>query len=348
MHKEFSIENKVIGINHKPFIIAEVAQSHDGNLNIAHSFIDLCANAGADAIKFQTHIASEESTINDEWRIKFTHYNESRYEYWKRMEFSKEEWKGLIEHCKQKDIIFLSTPFSETAVDLLEDLGIGAWKLASGELSNIRMIDHIIKTGKPILISSGMSPWEEIDEVIERVKKNNNPFGLFQCNSSYPTPVEKVGLNIITEMLHKYNVPIGLSDHSATIFSPLAAITLGASIIEVHVTFHESAFGPDVPASLNPNELVSLVEGAKYIHYAKMNPIDKDKEAIEMQKMRTLFTRSMVAAKNLKKNHVITANDIVYKKPGGGISAKDETKVIGKELLIDIPRSEIIKWENLK
>ena len=170
MHKNFKIGKKTIGFNEKPFIIAEVAQSHDGNINIAHSFIDLCADIGVDAIKFKTHIAEEESTIIDEWRTKFSRYPESRYEYWQRMEFSKNQWLDLKNHCEEKNLIFLSTPFSQKAVDLLESIGTPAWKIASGELSNISLLNHVIKTKKPILISSGMSSWKEIDDVIERVK----------------------------------------------------------------------------------------------------------------------------------------------------------------------------------
>ena len=245
-----------------PLIIAEVAQSHDGSLGFAHAFLDAAADAGAHAIKFQTHIAAAESSRQEEWRVKFSKQDSTRFDYWKRMEFTVNQWAGLAAHAKERGILFLSSPFSVQAVEILQKIGVPIWKVASGEVFNPEVLEAIWATRKPVLYSTGLSSLEEIDNIISQTKERNIECGVFQCTSEYPCKPESWGLSAIPFFKNRYKVPVGLSDHSGTIFSGLAATALGADILEVHVTFHRKMFGPDVPASLTfvngaPVELLS-------------------------------------------------------------------------------------------
>ena len=253
-------------------IIAEVAQAHDGSLGTAHAYIDVVAKAGADAIKFQTHIAEAESSPQEPWRVKFSKQDASRYDYWKRMEFTAEQWAGLKEHADEKGLKFLSSAFSLEAVELLEKIGVYAWKIASGEINNKPMFESILATRRPVWLSTGMSSLEEVDTAVELIQSHKADLTIFQCTSMYPTPNEKVGLNMIPTFKERYGCPIGLSDHSGDIYAGLAATTLGASDIEIHIAFSKEVFGPDVPVSLTPEQLQRLCEGVRSIKTMLQNP----------------------------------------------------------------------------
>jgi len=316
----------------KCFIIAEVAQSHDGSLGMAHAFIDAAAKAGADAIKFQTHIAEAESTPAEPWRVKFSYQDETRFEYWKRMEFTELQWIGLKNHADEKGLIFLSSPFSNEAVEILERLNIAAWKIASGEISNYPMLEEIFKTKKPVLISSGMSQIPELDELVEKIKNKNIPLAVLQCTTSYPTPPEKVGLNVMLEFRERYKCPVGLSDHSGSIFPGLAGATLGMDVLEVHLALSKDMFGPDVIASIDTNELGTLVTGIRFIEKMITNPVSKNEMAGNMVPLRNLFTKSIVAASDIEQGTEIAMEHMAFKKPGTGIPASGYLGLIGKIL----------------
>ena len=236
--KSFEIEGKKIGSTAPCLVIAEVAQAHDGSLGMAHAFIDAASKAGADAIKFQTHIATEESTLDEPFRVPFSYEDKNRYEYWKRMEFNEDEWFGLAEHARARNLIFLSSPFSEAAVKLLNRLNVPAWKVGSGEaINNPSLMKSIRRTGRPILLSTGMSNWNDIDNTIEEIQKEEIPYALFQCTSEYPTVLERVGINVLSEIRERYDCPVGLSDHSGSIYPSLMALAQGCNLLELHVTF---------------------------------------------------------------------------------------------------------------
>jgi len=326
-----SISNKTFSDTHC-LIIGEVAQAHEGSLGMAHAFIDAISSAGADAVKFQTHIASAESTLEEPWRVKFSPQDSTRYDYWKRMEFTEQQWKELKEHAKRKGLLFLSSPFSPEAVELLKRIGIMAWKVASGEINNFPMLDRIGKTGYPILLSTGMSPLSEIDLIIQRVRGYGTPFALLQCTSAYPCPPEKVGLNLIPFFRERYDCPVGLSDHSGTIYPGLAATCMGISVLEVHVTLSREMFGPDVQVSLTTEELRQLVEGVRYIEKLKKHPVDKDTIAHEQGPMRQLFTKSVAARMDLPAGTVIREEHLTLKKPGTGIPPSRLPEIIGRTL----------------
>jgi len=324
-----------------PVVIGEVAQAHDGSLNLAHAFVDVIADAGADAVKFQTHIAAAETTPAEEWRVRFSHADDTRYEYWRRMEFTEEQWAGLRKHADDRGIAFISSPFSLEAISLLERVGVAAWKIASGETSNVMLLDRVAGTGLPVLISTGMSPWIEIDAAVARVRAaGTSQLVVLQCTSEYPTTPDRVGLNIVTELRQRYDCPSGLSDHSGTIYPGLAAVALGATVLEVHVTMSPDMPGPDVPASLTPGELRMLVEGAQFIAAANAAPVAKDEAAAALGGMRALFTRSVVAARDLVAGTELSKGDLALKKPGGGLPAARLAGLVGHRLTRELARDE--------
>ena len=196
----------------KPYIIAEIGQAHDGSLGTAHAYIDIAASSGASAVKFQTHYADEESSPEEPWRIKFSTQDKTRYDYWKRMEFSSKQWKELYNHSHDLGLDFISSPFSLKAVDVLINAGIDAWKIASGEISNVLMLDKIAKTKLPIVLSTGMSSTSEIKNALDILQSKKSEVVVMQCTTSYPVEAERVGLNLIREFRELFNLSTGLSD----------------------------------------------------------------------------------------------------------------------------------------
>lgn len=330
------------------FVIAEVAQAHDGSLGNAHAYIDAVARAGADAVKFQTHIAAEESTAREPWRVKFSLQDSTRYDYWKRMEFTVEQWAGLKRHAEERGLVFLSTPFSMAAADLLERLGVEAWKVGSGEVTNLPMVERMSRAGKPVILSSGMSGWRDLDGAVEVVQRHGAPLAVLQCTTEYPTPPERVGLNVMSEIRQRYGCITGLSDHSGTIYSGLAAAALGAEILEVHVTFSRECFGPDVPASLTTEELKELVAGVRFIERALGSPVDKDWLAAGMEGVRRTFGKSIVAARSLSAGETLSEQDLALKKPGDGIPPSRLPELIGRKLKRGLVTDEVIREEDFE
>ena len=329
-------------------IIGEVALTHDGSLGLAHAFVDAIANAGADAVKFQTHIAAAESTPSEPFRVKFSTQDETRYDYWKRMEFTEEGWRGLAEHARERGIIFLSSPFSIQAIELLDRIGMPFWKVASGETSNAMLLDRILDTGKPVLLSTGMSPIEEIDAAVARVRARKVDVGVFQCTTAYPCPPEKIGLNLLPFYRERYGCWVGLSDHSATIYPGLAGAALGMDMLEVHVALSREMFGPDVIASVTTQELRQLVDGIRFIERMRAHPLDKNASAQETAPLRQLFTRSLVASANLPAGTVIAREHVAIKKPGTGLQPERLEEVIGRRLARPVTVDQVLAAEDIE
>lgn len=343
--KKFNIKNHTIGDGSPCFIIGEVAQAHDGSLGMAHAFIDAIASSGADAVKFQTHFAEAESTRGEPWRVKFSKQDESRFDYWKRMEFTEDQWIGLKEHAESKGLVFLSSPFSAKAVDMLNRLGMSAWKIPSGEVNNFYLLDLILKTRAPILLSSGMSTTEELDKVVAFCLDRSADLALFQCTTAYPCPPEKIGLNLLQEYKRRYDCPVGLSDHSSKVFSGLAAVAQGALLLEVHVTFSKDMFGPDVSSSLDFGEFSQLVQGVRYIEKIISNPVVKNDIAHELEPLKKLFTKSIVLNNDYPRGTILSSEHLDFKKPGTGIPAENVSVVIGKQLKIDVKKDTLISFD---
>jgi N-acetylneuraminate synthase len=329
-------------------IIGEVALTHDGSLGLAHAFVDAIADAGADAVKFQTHIAAAESTPSEPFRVNFSRQDKTRYDYWKRMEFTEDGWRGLADHARVRGVLFLSSPFSIQAVELLDRIGMPLWKIASGETSNAILLERILDTGKPVLLSTGMSPIEEIDAAVARVRARNVDVGVFQCTTAYPCPPEKIGLNLIPFYRERYGCWVGLSDHSATVYPGLAAATVGIDMLEVHVALSREMFGPDVIASVTTQELRQIVEGVRFIERMTAHPLDKDASAKETAPLRKLFTRSLVASTDLPAGTVIAREHVAIKKPGTGLAPDRLDDIIGCRLKRSVVADQVLAADDIE
>ena len=329
-------------------IIVEIGQAHEGSLGILHSYIDAIAATGANAIKFQTHIAKAESSAAEPFRINFSYEDKSRYDYWQRMSFSKEQWIGIKKHCDEKTIEFMSSPFSQAAVDLLEAVGVERYKIGSGEVTNFLMLEKIAKTGKPILLSSGMSSYAELDATVEFINTFGNDLSILQCTTSYPTPPERVGLNVITELKQRYpNHKIGLSEHTAKTATSIAAVALGAELLEFHAIFDRRMFGPDASSSLTIDEVTQLVADVRLVEKMLLHPVDKT-DLKPYQDLKQIFEKSLAVNKDLPKGHLITFDDLEAKKPARqGVTANDFRTVLGRTLKVDKKRYDFLQATDL-
>lgn len=315
-------------------IIAEIAQAHDGSLGILHSYIDALANAGVDAVKFQTHIADAESSAFEPFRVKFSYADATRFDYWKRMEFTPEQWAGIKKHCDDAGLEFISSPFSNAAVDLLENIGVKRYKVGSGEINNLLLLQKIALTQKPVILSSGMSNWQELDEAVHLFTSKNIAVSVLQCISAYPSAPAQWGLNVIAQLKQRYNIPAGYSDHSGDIFACLAAAALGAEIFEFHAVFDKRMFGPDAVASIEIDDIKRLTTGIKQIQQALFSPAEKSSN--DMQAMKNIFEKSLAVNQPLPAGTVLQFEHLEAKKPKGhGISASLFSQVLGKKLLND-------------
>jgi|TARA_B100001964_G_scaffold208070_1_gene240391 N-acetylneuraminate synthase len=328
-------------------VIAEVAQSHEGSLDAAHNYIDAIAGAGAHGVKFQTHIAAAESTIHEPWREKFNAQDESRFDYWKRMEFSEMQWAELRTHAAESGLLFISSPFSDEAVGLLERVGVDAWKVASGEVGTLPMLGKIAATGNPVLLSTGMSPWTEIDAAVEILRGGKGAFAVMQCTSVYPTSPEKTGLNVIPDLRRRYDCAVGLSDHSGVIYPAVAAAAEGIDVLELHVTFDRDGSGPDVPASITFEELSQVMEGVHFMETARRHPLDKNAQARELEDLRAIFNKSIVAATDLAAGTVLATEHLCLKKPGSGLPAARLDEVTGRTLKQNVVKDTLLSEDDL-
>lgn len=309
-------------------IIAEVGSVHDGSFGNALKLIEAAAACGVDAVKFQTHIPGAETLPDAPMPPYFK--GEPRFEYFKRTSFTLNQWKELKGHCEDQDVIFLSSPFSEEAVDLLEEVGMSQYKIPSGEVTNLPMLEKIAKLGKPVILSSGMSSWDELDRAVAVIQQYNQRLTVLQCTSEYPCPYEQVGLNVMQQMAERYHVPVGLSDHTLTNYAVFAAVTLGATVIEKHFTFSRKMYGSDAQHSLEPDEMSDLVQGVRSIESMLANPVNKE-DISPYTEMKRIFEKSLVAAVDIPANTMLTRSMVAIKKPGMGISAARLEEFLGRK-----------------
>lgn len=319
----------------KSFIIAEIGQAHDGSFGILQSMIEAIAKTGVDAVKFQIHVADAESSPLEPFRVKFSDVDKTRYDYWKRMELSFEQWQNVKDMCDKLNLEFLATPFSNEAVNILEQLKVNKYKIGSGDYSNFLMLEKIAMTSKEIILSTGLGALSDLDESINFLKRFDANYSLLQCTTKYPTKPEEIGLNWIKKYRDRYKCPVGLSDHSGEIFPSIGAVSLGASIIEAHMTFDKNMFGPDSHASLTVAQFKEMVRGIRFIEKAKFSE-DSNVVNRELDLLRDIFGRALAVNKKLPKGHKITFEDLEGKKPSNvGILAKDYKNIINKKLTRD-------------
>ncbi len=335
---------KLIGPDKPCFIIAEIGSTHDGNFNLAKTMIDAVAETGVDAVKFQIHI-SEAETLRDAPMPPFFK-GEPRYEYFIRTGFSFDQWRELKEYTESKGLVFFASSFSIEATELLEKLGVEVHKVPSGEVTNLPYLAHMAKTGKQILLSSGMSNWEELDLAVKTIKDNGGDLFLFQCTTEYPVIPENVGMNVMHEMKQRYGVTVGLSDHSLHNYAAFLAVAEGAKIIEKHFTISRKLYGSDAKHSMLPQEFGELVKGIRTIEAIQASEVDKD-DIEKFKVMKEVFQKSFVTKQDILAGTVISKEMLTTKKPGTGIEPKDINRVMGRVASKNLAKNHLLTWEDL-
>ena len=325
------------------YVIAEAGMNHDGSLGNAIRMVEVAAEAGADAVKFQLHDAAAESTRDAPSPPYFQH--ESRWDYFERTAFTDEQWGRIREACERAGIDFVCAPFSVEALERLERIGVARYKIGSGEVTNLELIRAAAATGKPVLVSSGMSTWDELDAAVEAAGANAS---VLQCTSAYPTPPERVGLNLIPELRERYGKPVGFSDHSLGPYAAFAAVALGAEIVEKHFTLSKEMYGPDAALALEPHELEELVDGIREISEILAAPVDKDAEAGALAEMKQIFEKSAVAAREIPAGSVIERDMLAAKKPGTGIPARRIDELVGMRARRDIAADTVLTEDDVE
>jgi N-acetylneuraminate synthase len=327
-------------------LIAEIGLSHEGSLGFAFNFIKSAKIAGADMVKFQFHLPHIESSKDEPFRVKFSLQDKTRWDYWERTSFSMDEWRKIVEKCREEDIEFCVSVFSGASAVKMIDLGVSNIKLGSGDLTNLEIQEILVKWNGNLFISTGMATYEEIHSTIEFFQKNfkGNELTVFQCTSKYPTPFNEVGINVMVEISEKWDVNVGLSDHSIGIDSAKVAICFGADVIEKHVVFNKAMFGPDVTSSITFDELSELSRFRdNFINI--MEKVDKNKIAEELENERKIFGRSLGLNRSFQKGEIISESDFCFRKPAGGLDWEDRKNLIGKKLKRDVELGEIIQLE---
>ena len=331
----------------KVFIIAEAGVNHNGNIEIAKRLIDVASEAGADAVKFQTFktencITSYAPKAN--YQIQTTGQSENQYEMVKKLELDIKSHRILMDYCKQKNIMFLSTAFDLDSVDLLDELGLEIFKIPSGEITNLPYLRKIAKLNKKIILSTGMANLGEIENAINILVENGTKrekITVLHCNTEYPTPICDVNLKAMLTIKEAFKVPVGYSDHTLGINIPLAAVTMGAEVIEKHITLDKNMDGPDHRASLEPHELKEMVVAIREIEKALGDGIKKTMKSEEDNKL--LGRKSIVAITPIKKGEILSEVNLGVKRPGNGISPMEWDRVIGSKAIRDFQIDEQIE-----
>ena len=344
MNNVINISGRLIGDGHPPYVIAEAAISHQGKIEIAKKMVYIAHAMGCDAIKFQMHVLDNE--MLEEVPLS-ENFSESLYDTLYKTNLTNEEHIELKNLCENLGIDYLCTPFSFDAADILSDMGVIAFKTGSGELTNLPLIEHIAKKGRPMIISTGMALIEEIEETVNLVKKIGVPFALTHCVSAYPCPYNRVNLDNIPRYKSTFQVPVGLSDHSIGIYTSIGSVALGSCVIEKHFTLDKLQVGPDHAVSLEPYELGELVKGCRAVFEARGSV----REIFPEEKPIIAWAReSVVSLVDIEPGDTIGAQMVWVKRPSpkeGGIPAKDLATVIGRQAKVKIPKNTQLFWKQL-
>ena len=338
-----------VGSGRRCFIIAEAGVNHNGDSKLAHQLVDAAAQSGADAVKFQAFKAerlSSESAPKADYQLKTTNVAESQQEMLQRLELSSRCHQELLESCKKKKILFLSTPFDEERANMLEKLDIVAFKIPSGEITNLSFLEHVARKGKPLIVSTGMSTLGEVEKAVHTIlKTGNQQLVLLHCVSNYPANPTDVNLKSIGTLANAFKLPVGYSDHTLGIEISLAAVAMGAVIIEKHFTLDRTLPGPDHQASLEPAELTKLVKGIRKVESAMGNGL---KAPADSEKKNALVVRkSLVAANDITAGSELTEEFLVPKRPGSGLPPDMHRYLVGRRVKQDIKAGTPIKLEML-
>jgi sialic acid synthase SpsE len=341
----FLIGERAVGADHRPLVVAEVGINHEGNIKKALRMVDAAAAAGAECIKFQCHITEKEMIPTDMTPGEIS--DERLWDIIKRCELTASEEKEVQAYCRELGIIYFSTPFSREAADRLAELGVPVFKIGSGECNNLPLLDHIARFGKPMILSTGMNSLDSVARSVDAILTHDVPLAVLHCTSMYPTPYEKVRLAGITDLQRQFpGLPVGLSDHSMGIWTCLGAVALGACILEKHFTVTRDWPGPDVPISIEPQELSDLIVGSDAVWRARgggKTMLQEEQPVIEFA------YACVVTIKPIKKGEIFSRENIWVKRPGTGpLKATRFEEVLGREATQDIPVDVHVQLEAVK
>ena len=341
------VGDRLIGEGKPCFIIAEAGVNHNGSIELAKKLIDAAKDAGADAVKFQTFKTEDvviEKAEKAEYQKETTGVEESQYGMLKKLELTEEDFRELADHAKEKEILFLSSPFDKESVDLLYELDVPAFKIGSGEITNFPLLKHIAKKGKTIILSTGMATLGEVEEALNVIRSEGvEDVILLHCVSNYPARMEDVNLRAMETLKQAFKIPVGFSDHTLGITVPIAAVTLGACVIEKHFTLDRNLIGPDQKASLEPDELKEMVKAIRDVKKSLGDGVKRPTKSEE--EIKKVARRSVVAKVDIPKGTTITENMLDVKRPGTGIEPKYMEMIIGKGAKINIKKEDFITWE---
>lgn len=334
----------------KAFIIAEAGVNHNGSLELALKLVDAAKASGADAVKFQTFRAdllATRSAHKAAYQERTVSKSESQFEMLQRLQLDAEAHRRILEHCRQLGMEFLSSPFDADSADLLDSLGVKTFKIPSGEITNIPFLEHLARKGKPLILSTGMSTLGEVEAAVNVIRRTQSvPLTLLQCVTEYPAPYDSVNLRAMLTLQQAFGVPVGYSDHTTGIEIAVAAVAIGAEVIEKHYTLDRSLSGPDHAASLEPDELKAMVTAIRHVEAALGDGI-KAPTACELSN-RGVARKSVVARHSMSKGHVLSTEDLAVKRPGTGLPPDAIGNLVGRTLHTDVEEDELIDWAQLK
>jgi N,N'-diacetyllegionaminate synthase len=348
MVAHIQIGSRMIGAGRPCFVIAEAGVNHNGRLDLAMQLVDAAVEAHADAVKFQTFKAIKLVTATApkaEYQSRNTRDNGPQLDMLRKLELSEEHHRQLIEHCNQRGILFLSTPFDHDSADLLATLDLPAFKISSGDLTNLPLLEHISRKRKPIILSTGMSTLGEVEDAVQTMQSSGADFALLQCVSNYPAEPEESNLRAMGTLQMAFNVPVGYSDHTLGSEVCFAAVAMGACIVEKHFTLDRNLPGPDHVASAEPQELRDLVHGIRRIELA-LGSGRKTPAASEL-KTAAVARKSLVAARDIPAGAVLTEDLIAIKRPGTGLPPSMREHLLQRQTRCDIPAGSLILLENV-
>ncbi len=350
MQNQIKIGEKIIGSQNPCFIIAEAGVNHNGDVALAKKLIGAAVEAGANAVKFQTFKTENVVTLTAEkaeYQKTTTGATESQYEMIKKLELSEDDFWDLSEYAREVGIIFLSTPFDGESADLLDQIGVPAFKIPSGEITNFPLLKKIAQKSKPIILSTGMATLGEVEGALNDLKKYGaEEIILLHCTTSYPAPVKSVNLHAMETLRCAFQVPIGYSDHTEGITIPVAAAAMGACVIEKHFTLDRTLPGPDHRASLEPQELAAMVKAVRDVELARGNGIKSPTE--EEKAIKRVARRSIVAKRDICVGDVLAEGDLAIKRPGTGVEPRYFDSVMRKKARVPIRRDQVIQWDMIE
>lgn len=344
------IASRKIGPGEPCFIIAEAGVNHNGDAQLARQLVDAAADAGADAVKFQTFKASR--LVSDyapkaEYQLQTTDVSESQLDMLRKLELSSQAHQCLQNYCKERDILFISSPFGEESADLLSGLDVPVFKIPSGEITNLPFLTHVAQKGKPLIVSTGMANLGEVENAVNTIEAAaNREVILLHCVSNYPADPEDVNLRAMHIMASAFNVPVGYSDHTLGIEVSLAAVALGACVIEKHITLDSALPGPDHRSSLTPSDFADMVRGIRTVESAVMGHGRKEAAASEISTAEAA-RKSLVAERDINAGTILTLELISVKRPGTGLPPAMRSHLLGRKTLCDISAGELIEWRML-